>query len=339
MQGDFLDFEKDIEDLERLIADLKSPERRAQARAEGIDLDEKIAPLDAEIERILKQRYRDLSPWEKTQIARHRARPYSLDYVRLIFDEFVELSGDRVGTNDEAIVGGPARLEGHPVMVIGQQKGRDIRERQRRNFGMARGAGYRKALRLAQMAEKFGLPLISFVDTAGAAADLEAEEQGVSESIAHNLRDFSILATPSVCVVIGEGGSGGALGMSVADRVLMLENSVYSVISPEGCASILWYDKTRAADAAQALKLTAENAVRFGIVDEILPEPLGGAHRDPLAMAATVKEALLRHLGELRAETVETLVDRRYARLRQIGVFHEAWAEAEDEVDIEAETE
>lgn len=327
MQGDFLDFDQDIEELERLISDLKSPERRAQARAEGIDLDEKIVPLEAEIERILQQRYRDLSPWEKTRIARHRARPYTLDYVRHIFDEFFELSGDRLAANDEAIVGGPARLDGAPVMVIGQQKGREIRERQRRNFGMARGPGYRKALRLAKMAEKFSLPLVSFVDTAGAAADLQAEEFGVSEAIARNLREFSLLATPTIAIVIGEGGSGGALGIAVADRVLMLENSIYSVISPEGCASILWYDKDKAPDAARALKLTADHALRFGIVDEVLPEPLGGAHRDPVAMAQTVKSALVRHLADLRALAVEDLVQKRYARLRSIGVFTEAAAE------------
>ena len=323
MQGDFLDFDKDIEELERLISDLKSPERRAQARAEGIDLDDKIAPLEAEIERILRQRYRDLSPWEKTRIARHRSRPYTLDYVRTIFDEFVELSGDRRMANDEAIVGGPARLDGQPIMVIGQQKGREIRERQRRNFGMARGPGFRKALRLAKMAEKFGLPLVSFVDTAGASADLLAEESGVSEAIATNLRELSALATPTVSIIIGEGGSGGALGIAVADRVLMLENSVYSVISPEGCASILWYDKEKAPEAAQALKLTADHALRFGIVDEVLEEPLGGAHRDPAAMAQTVKAALLRHLDELKAIALEDLVARRYARLRGIGVFRE----------------
>jgi len=323
MQGDFLDFDKDIEELERLISDLKSPERRAQARAEGIDLDDKIAPLEAEIERILRQRYRDLSPWEKTRIARHRSRPYTLDYVRTIFDEFVELSGDRRMANDEAIVGGPARLDGQPIMVIGQQKGREIRERQRRNFGMARGPGFRKALRLAKMAEKFGLPLVSFVDTAGASADLLAEESGVSEAIATNLRELSALATPTVSIIIGEGGSGGALGIAVADRVLMLENSVYSVISPEGCASILWYDNEKAPEAAQALKLTADHALRFGIVDEVLEEPLGGAHRDPAAMAQTVKAALLRHLDELKAIALEDLVARRYARLRGIGVFRE----------------
>jgi len=324
MPGDFLEFEKDIEELERLIAELENPQRREQARAEGIDLDQRIGQLRLELDQVREKRYRNLNAWEKTLVSRHKARPYTLDYLRLAFDDYIELSGDRLGGNDEAIVGGLARIEGRPVVVIGQQKARDLRERQRRNFGMARAEGFRKALRLAKMAEKFRRPLISFVDTAGAAADLPAEERGVSEAIARNLREFSVLATPVVAVIIGEGGSGGALGMAVADRVLMLEHAIYSVISPEGCAAILWYDKGRAHEAAESLKLTAQCARDLGVVDEVLPEPLGGAHRDPPAMANTLRAALVRQLHALSQAEPGTLVEERYQRLRSAGVWREA---------------
>jgi acetyl-CoA carboxylase carboxyl transferase subunit alpha len=323
MQGSPFDFEKPIAELEAKIAWLKSPEGRKQARAEGIDLDTALPPLEAELRRAMEQVYSNLSPWEKTQMARHKDRPYTLDYIRMVFDEFMELSGDRLAGNDEAIVGGLARLEGEPVVVIGQQKGRDLKERQRRNFGSARAEGFRKALRLAKMAEKFGKPLIAFVDTTGAAADLRAEEMGVSEAIARNLREFSTLETPTIAVVIGEGGSGGALGIAVADRVLMLEHAIYSVISPEGCAAILWYDKARANDAAEALKLTAQHATKFGLVDEVLGEPLGAAHRDPAEMAATMKKALVKNLASLRDHSPADLVCRRYERLRRVGEWNE----------------
>jgi acetyl-CoA carboxylase carboxyl transferase subunit alpha len=323
MQGNPFDFEKPIAELEAKIAWLKSAEGRAQARAEGIDLDTVLPPLEAELHRAMVQVYSNLSPWEKTQMARHKDRPYTMDYIRMVFDEFMELSGDRLAGNDEAVVGGLARLNGESVVVIGQQKGRDLKERQRRNFGSARAEGFRKALRLAKLAEKFRKPLISFVDTAGAAADLKAEEMGVSEAIARNLREFSMLETPTIAVIIGEGGSGGALGIAVADRVLMLEHAVYSVISPEGCAAILWYDKARAGDAAEALKLTSKDAKGFGIIDEVLQEPLGSAHRDPAAMAATMKESLSRNLEMLRILSPSDLVCRRYERLRHMGDWNE----------------
>lgn len=318
---DGLEFEKQIAALEQLIAELRKPEKRAQALAENIDLDAELAKLEAELQRAMVRRYAVLTPWEKTLLARHKDRPYTLDYIRLVFDDYMEMAGDRLGHNDEAVVGGLASLDGAPVVVIGQQKGRDLRERQRRNFGSARGSGFRKALRLAKLAEKFGKPLISFVDTAGAGADLQSEQQGVSEAIARNLAEFSELRTPVVVIVIGEGGSGGALAMAVGDRILMLEHSVYSVISPEGCASILWHDPKQADRAADALQVTAQNAQQLNLVDEVLPEPLGGAHRDPVATAVTIKDALVRHITDLRRLPVDELVERRYHRIRAMGVW------------------
>lgn len=318
-----LDFEKPIAELEKLIAELKNPERQAEAQAQGIDLNVEIARLEEELRDVMLRVYSNLSPWEETQLARHKDRPYTMDYVRLIFEDFFELFGDRLAGNDEAVVGGLARLDGESVVVIGQQKGRDLKERQRRNFGSARAEGFRKALRLAKLAEKFNKPLISFIDTPAAAADLEAEERGVSEAIARNLREFSVLETPIVVVIIGEGGSGGALGMAVGDRVLMLEHAIYSVAPPEGCAAILWRDRDKAAEAAAALMLTAKDAHRFGIVDEILPEPLGGAHRDPAGAAATIKRALQKHIGTLGKLSASELVSARYERLRK----HGAWIE------------
>ncbi|MEP6754191.1 MAG: acetyl-CoA carboxylase carboxyltransferase subunit alpha [Chthonomonadales bacterium] len=323
MLNNTFEFEKPIEELESLIVSLKSPEGRAKAEVEGIALDEAIGPLEAQLQLVKEQIYNNLSAWEKTQMARHKDRPYSLDYIRIIFDEFLELSGDRLASDDEAVVGGLAVLNGESVVVIGQQKGRDLRERQKRNFGSARAEGFRKALRLAKMAEKFGLPLISFVDTAGAAADLRAEEHGVSEAIARNLRDFALLKSPIVVTVIGEGGSGGALGMAVGDRVLMLEHSIYSVISPEGCAAILWRDKAKADEAAQALNLTAEGAKKNGLIDQILPEPLGGAHKDVVAMAATLKAAITEYVTELKNIEPEKLVEQRYKRIRGFGQYGE----------------
>lgn len=313
-----------IAELEKLITQLKSPARREQATAEGIDLEAEIARLEGEIQRLLTEAYSSLSPWEKTLVARHKDRPYSLDYIRLIFDEYFELSGDRLGFDDGAVIGGLARLNGEPVVVIGQQKGRDLKERQHRNFGSARAEGFRKALRLAKLAEKFNRPLISFVDTPAAAADLAAEERGVSEAIARNLREFAMLETPVVVVIIGEGGSGGALGMAVGNRVLMLEHSVYSVIPPEGCAAILWRDREKGPEAAEALNLTAQGAKSLGVIDEILPEPLGAAHRDPPAAATTIKRALLKHLTSLGKMTPTELVESRLARLRSFGQWSEA---------------
>lgn len=323
MANNVLEFERPIRELESLIDELRTPEKRAEARERGIDLDAEIARLEAELRQAIEQIFARLTPWEQVLLSRHPNRPYTLDYIRLIFDDFLELSGDRLGANDEAIIGGPAFLDGRPVMVVGHQKGRELRERQRRNFGSARGPGYRKALRLARMAEKFRRPLISFVDTAAAAADLAAEEFGVSEAIATNMAVFSSLRIPIVVVVIGEGGSGGAIGLAVGDRVLMLEHAVYSVIPPEGCAAILWRDKNRAPEAAAALRMTAKDACELGVVEEVLPEPLGGAHRDVQTMAATIKSAVVRHLTELQELDVEELLSRRYQRFRRMGRWTE----------------
>lgn len=324
MLGEVFDFEKPIAEVESLIQELKTSERRDEALREGIDIDAKITQLEEELNRVMVRVYKNLSPGEKTLLARHKDRPYSLDYIRLIFDDFFELNGDRLAANDEAIVGGPAMLGDRPVMIIGQQKGRDIKERQRRNFGSAHAEGFRKALRLADMAERFHMPLITFVDTAGAAADLHAEEFGVSEAIARNLREFSLLRTPIMVTIIGEGGSGGALGVAVGDHVAMLEHSIYSVISPEGCAAILWHDKSRANEAAKALCLTASNALSLGVIDEILSEPLGGAHRDPLAMADTIKTSLLKSLKELDAiSSYDLMIESRYQRLRRMDDYAE----------------
>jgi len=324
MAASGLDFEKQFEELERLIAELKKPEKRAEAAAQGIDLEAQVAQLEAELQRMLKKQYSLLTPWEKTLVARHKDRPYALDYIRMVFDDFLELYGDRLSGNDEAVVGGLAVLTGEPVVVIGQQKGRDLKERQRRNFGSAHPEGFRKALRLARLAQKFRKPLISLVDTPAAAADLAAEERGISEAIARNLKEFAVLKVPIVVVIIGEGGSGGALGMAIGDRVLMLEHSVYSVIPPEGCAAILWRDREKAPEAAKALNLTAQGALALGIIDEVLPEPVGGAHRDPAGAAATLKEALVRHLAALRHVPPDTLVASRLQRLRSIGFWTEA---------------
>jgi len=328
MLNSFYEFEKRINDIEELIAVLKSPEKRDEARAQGIELDIEITRLESERDRILDDYFSALSPWEKTLIARHRDRPYSLDYARLIFDDLFELNGDRAGFDDGAVIGGLARLNGDSVVMIGQQKGRDLKERQRRNFGSARAEGFRKALRLAKLAEKFNKPLISFVDTPAAAADLEAEERGIGEAIARNLREFAVLEIPVIVVIIGEGGSGGALGMAVGNRVVMLEHAVYSVIPPEGCAAILWRDRDRAPEAAEALNLTAEGAKKLGVIDEILPEPLGGAHRDPAAAAATIKRAVLKHLGTLGKMSATELVESRLERLRRMGEWSEAVVKA-----------
>jgi acetyl-CoA carboxylase carboxyl transferase subunit alpha len=326
MAGNVLDFEKPVLELEALLAELRRPEKRAEALASGIDLDAEVARLEAELRRAAEQIFANLTPWEETLLARHKSRPYSLDYIRMAFDQCMELSGDRLSANDEAVVGGPAYIGGRAVVVMGQQKGRDLRERQRRNFGSARGPGFRKALRLARLAERFGKPLVSFVDTSAAAADLRAEEFGVSEAIARNMAELSFLGVPIVVIVIGEGGSGGAMGMAVGDRVLMLEHAVFSVIPPEGCAAILWRDKERAPEAAGALKLTAQNARQLGIVERVLSEPLGGAHRDPQAMAADIRAAILSELEGLDGLTADELRAQRYARYRRIGV----WTTARD---------
>src|SRR5499426_3538373 len=297
-----LDFERPLLEIEKQIEELKR--NAGDQAADTGPLERQLAELRAEI-------YRTLTPMQRVQVARHPRRPYTLDYLRTIFSDFVELHGDRLFRDDPAIVGGWARLDGTTVMVIGHQKGRDTKENLKRNFGMAHPEGYRKALRLMQLAEKFHAPVITLVDTPGAYPGLEAEERGQAEAIAHNLLAMAALRTPTIAAVIGEGGSGGALAVGLADRVLMLENSVYSVISPEGCAAILWKDASQRERAAEALKITAQDLLNLGVIDEIVPEPPGGAHSDPEAAAAALGDALQRHLGQLRKLKTDKLLKRR----------------------------
>lgn len=321
------DFEKDIAQLDSLIGELKlmakNPQAQEEASAKGIDLDAKVAEVEAQRETYLRQIYSSLTPWDQVLMARHKDRPYTLDYIRLLFENFVELHGDRTNAEDAAIVGGLATFNGQPVMVIGHQKGRDLKERQKRNFGSARPAGFRKALRLMKMAEKFNKPIVVFVDTPAAEANLQAEEEGISTIIAVCLREMMGLQVPIVVTVIGEGGSGGALGIAVGDVVMMLEHAIYSVIPPEGCAAILWNDRNRAGEAAAALKLTSHHALKFGLVDEVLEEPLGGAHREPLKMAEDLKLKIQQHLLRLQSEEIETLLAKRYTKFRTMGQWLE----------------
>jgi acetyl-CoA carboxylase carboxyl transferase subunit alpha len=323
-----LDFEKPIAELDDLIDELKKvgrdPDERQDAVSSGIDVEAEIARFEASRKQMARKIYSNLTPWNEVQMARHTDRPYTLDYIGMIFDDFVELHGDRTNADDPAIVGGIARFGTDQVVVMGHQKARDLKGRQMRNFGSARPAGFRKALRLMKLAEKFKRPLIVFVDTPAAEANLMAEEEGISETIAICLREMVMISVPIVVSVIGEGGSGGALGIAVGDRVLMLEHSVYSVIPPEGCAAILWNDRNRAAEAAGALKLTAKHALDFGLVDEVLEEPLGGAHRDPTAMAVILKQAITRNLAELKSLCPDKLLSNRYDRFRNMGRWEEA---------------
>lgn len=313
-----LEFEKPVIELEKKIQELKNfiSERK-------IDLSSEVKRLEEKLEHLKKDTYAKLTPWQRVQIARHPKRPYTLDYIRLIMSDFVELHGDRSFADDKAIVAGFARIDNQRFMVIGHQKGRDTKENLKRNFGCAHPEGYRKALRLMQTAEKFGLPVLVFIDTPGAYPGIGAEERGQAQAIALNLREMAAIATPIIATVIGEGGSGGALGIGVADRVFVLENAYYSVISPEGCAAILWKDGSRAPDAAEVLKLTGEDLLRMGIIDEIIPEPLGGAHRDPEAAAGAIKETILRHFKRLAQLKKEELLDLRYKKFRGIGVVRE----------------
>jgi acetyl-CoA carboxylase carboxyl transferase subunit alpha len=283
-----------------------------------------LRSLERKLHSLKQDVYRNLTPIERVMVARHPNRPYSLDYLELVFTDFIELHGDRLYRDDGSIVGGWARLEGETVMIIGHQKGRDMKENLFRNFGMAHPEGYRKALRLMKLAEKFGRPLITMIDTMGAYPGLGAEERGQAEAIAMNLREMSVLRVPSIAVVIGEGGSGGALALGVTDRILMLENSVYSVISPEGCAAILWKSGNEREKAAAALKITASDLQRLGIADEVIPEPAGGAHSDWERTASNLKSALLHHLGELRSIPADQLVRSRIEKYLEIGVWSEA---------------
>lgn len=315
----FLDFEKQIEELQVKIDDLMAMQDKDEGKT--LNLTAEINQLQAKTEELLKKTYAELTPWQTSLVARHPQRPYMLDYIEMIFTDFHELHGDRTFADDKAIVGGLARLAGHAVVVIGQQKGRGTKERMMRNFGMPRPEGYRKALRLMKLAEKFSLPIFTFIDTPGAYPGIDAEERGQSEAIGRNLFEMSHLKTPIIATVIGEGGSGGALGIAVADAVNMLQYSVYSVISPEGCASILWKDAGRAADAAQALGLTADRLRDLGLVDRVLSEPLGGAHRDPHLMGASLKKALTDQMRQFRTMDVDELVERRMERILQYGKF------------------
>lgn len=306
----YLEFEKPLMELEKKIQELR------EMSTDTLDLTKEIAKLEKRAETMRGEIFSGLSRWQKAQVARHPNRPFTLDYINTLFTDFVELHGDRNFGDDPAIVGGMARFDGEPVMVIGHQKGRDTKEKVYRNFGMPNPEGYRKALRLMEMAERFKLPIITFVDTPGAYPGIGAEERGQAEAIARNLREMSGFTTPIVVCITGEGGSGGALAIAVGDRVLMLEHSVYAVISPEGCAAILWSDGTKGAQAAEALKPSAQDILALGIIDEVVPEPVGGAHADHGATAANIGVALRRHLAELKQLSTEQLVAGRYDKFR-----------------------
>jgi len=316
MNPNYLDFEQPIADLEAKIQEL-----RHASQGSAVDVDAEVHALQDKLRVRTAQIFRDLSPWQISQLARHPARPYTLDYLRVMCDEFEELAGDRAFANDNAIVGGLARIDGRPVVVIGHEKGRDTKAKIRRNFGMPKPEGYRKALRLMKLAERFGLPILTFIDTAGAWPGIDAEERGQSEAIARNLLEMSELRVPIICTVIGEGGSGGALAIGVGDRTLMLEYGTYSVITPEGCASILWKTAEKAKDAAEQLGMTAKRLKELGLIDKIVREPTGGAHRNPRQMATRLKAVLVNELDALAGVPADELVERRYQRLRSYGAY------------------
>lgn len=332
MKKTFLDFEKDIEALDEKIDELRS----MQESDPSMDIGEEVDRLEQKSAELLKQTYAELTPWQISQVARHPNRPYTLDYIRMMFSDFYELHGDRRYSDDPAIVGGLARLGGDPVMVIGHQKGRDIKSRTYRNFGMANPEGYRKALRLMKLAEKFGLPIITFVDTPGAYPGIDAEKHGQSEAIGRNLVELTHISVPVITTIIGEGGSGGALAIAVADSVLMLQYSTYSVISPEGCASILWKDAGRASEAANALALTADRLKELKLIDEIVLEPMGGAHRDPELMAKTLRKNLTDRMKYLCRFTPEKLIARRLNRIMRYGEYETVTAAEAEKIHAEA---
>lgn len=316
MNGSGLDFEKPILELERKIEELKK-----FTSSEKIDLSSEIKKLDDKLERVKHEVFENLTPWQRVQIARHPKRPYTLDYISLIMTDFAEIHGDRVFGDDRALICGFAKIDGEKIIVMGHQKGRDTKENLMRNFGSAHPEGYRKAIRVMKLGEKFKLPIIVFIDTPGAYPGIGAEERGQAEAIAYNLMEMARLKVPIVVIVIGEGGSGGALGIGIGDRICVLSNAYYSVISPEGCAAILWKDRGRAPDAAKALKLTAQDLFDLGLIDEIIVEPLGGAHRDPQVMAQTIKAAIIKYLKELSAIAPDKLIEARYEKYRKIGAF------------------
>lgn len=319
MKITYLDFEQPIAELESQIDGLQA----AHDANEALDISKELTALEKKQKKLSEDIYGNLSAWQISQIARHPQRPYTLDYIQGIFTDFEELHGDRAYADDPAIVGGLARFEGQPVMVIGQQKGRDVKERQYRNFGMPRPEGYRKALRLYRLAEKFNLPIITLIDTPGAYPGIGAEERGQSEAIARNLYVMAELKTPIIGVIIGEGGSGGALALGVVDQLLMLQYGTYSVISPEGCASILYKSADKASVAAESLGITAERLKGLGLVDRIVPEPMGGAHREPEVMMASLRAALKEELARFKNKSIKTLLVSRYERLMSYGKFKE----------------
>ena len=315
----FLDFEQPIAELEAKIDELRFVGDDAE-----ININEEVARLKEKSQSLTKSIFDKLSAWQIAQVARHPMRPYTLDYLKIIAPDFQELHGDRMYADDPALVGGIGRIDGRPIMFLGHQKGRDTKERVRRNYGMPKPEGYRKAQRLMRMAEKFSLPIVTFIDTPGAYPGMGAEERGQSEAIARSLYLMAGLRTPIISVVIGEGGSGGALAIGVGDRLLMLQYAVYSVISPEGCASILWKSADKAEEAADAMRITADSLSEFGLTDEVLPEPLGAAHRDPTAMAEVIRNALLMHLEDMDKLDADQLLVARHARLASFGQYKEA---------------
>ena len=313
-----LEFEKPLRELEKQLETLHTVSKESK-----VDVQNEIEAIEAKIEQTKADIYSNLTAWQRVQLSRHPKRPYSLDYIERIFTDFEELHGDRRFREDAAIVGGPAFLDGKPVMVIGQQKGRNTKDNLKRNFGCPHPEGYRKAMRLMEMAEKFKMPIITLIDTPGAYPGIGAEERHVAEAIAVNIRDMSALTVPIITIVIGEGGSGGALGMAVADEVMILENGYYSVISPEGCAAILWKDRAAAPQAAEALKFSPEHLLKFGVVDQVVSEPMGGAHRDYEASAASLKSVISKSLAKLEKKSVSKLLEDRYDRFRNLGEFTE----------------
>ncbi len=316
MNPNFLDFEQPIAEL-----DAKIQELRLASHGQAFNIEDEISTLEDKLKAKTAEIFRNLTPWQVAQLARHPARPYTLDYIGVMCEEFHELAGDRAFADDAAIVGGLARINGRSVVIIGHQKGRDTKSKIRRNFGMPRPEGYRKALRIMQLAERFRLPILTFIDTAGAWPGVDAEARGQSEAIARNLFEMSQLEVPIICTVIGEGGSGGALAIGVGDRTNMLQYSTYSVITPEGCASILWKSAERAKDAAEQLGLTAPRLLELGLIDKIIREPLGGAHRNPRSIAIRLKAILLAQLDEIEPTEPARLLDQRYQRLRRYGAF------------------